>query len=109
MNKTEQQHELAEIDQELISRLNDVYNDADLEKRVDIKNMLNGYLEQLRQTKNVDLVLPLLCKQISHEYILNSNNFPKSVVELYFTLRMISSKHDSIEWSSMQAGLSWFE
>ena len=103
------EHEVNEMNLELMQRLTDVYNDPEIEKRADIKKMLKKYFQQFKETQDVDLVLPLLCQQISKEYILDSRNFPKSVIELYFVLRVIDNKYDGIEWSSMQAGLTWFE
>jgi len=109
MNKTEQRQKITAANQEIMQELNNAYNNPDMEKRSDLKEILGKAIKQLENNHKVDLVLPLLYKRIAAEYLLDSKNFPKSLVELYYAIRVVSSKYDALEYSDMQAGLTWFE
>ena len=109
MNKTEQRQEIVVVNQEIMQELNNAYNNPDMEKRPDLKKILGESIKQLEKNHKVDLVLSSLYKRIAAEYLLDSKNFPKSLVELYYAVRMVGSKYDGLEWSDMQAGLTWFE
>jgi len=108
MNNTEER-KITVLNQEIKQTLNAVYNNPDMEKRADLKEILEKYIDKLNDNQKIDLILPLLYKRIAAEYLSNSKNFPKSLIELYYQIRVISSKYDGLEWSDMQAGLTWFE
>lgn len=109
MNKVERQQELAEIDSKVKEDLEDVFNNPDTDSRPDLKKMIDEYLQQLETTHDVDEVAPELCQRIAQEYITNNKNFPMSIVDLYYKLRIMDSRYDGVKWSDTQAGLIWFE
>ncbi|GEO78628.1 bacteriocin immunity protein [Companilactobacillus mindensis] len=109
MNKTAEKRTVEKIDREMLQKLEDTYNNPDMEKRPDLKKIIQTALKEFQQTENVDQVVPKLFRQIANNYIEDPKNFPESLIELYYQCRMLVVKYDGVEWSDVQAGLTWFE
>lgn len=109
MNRTEKQRELGEIDSKLLDRLENAYNSLEVERRMELKKVLGQFINKLKNQQNIDQVSSLICKYIASEYMKDSVNFPKPLIDLYYEARRINSKCEGIEWSATQAGLTWFE
>ncbi|GEO56982.1 bacteriocin immunity protein [Companilactobacillus bobalius] len=109
MNKTEKQRELREIDLKLLDRLEDAYNGLEVERWTKLKKVLGQFINELKNQQNIDQISSLICKYIASEYMKDSENFPKALIDLYYEARRINSKCEGIEWSATQAGLTWFE
>lgn len=109
MNKTTKQLVLNKIVEEMLVKLNEVISDPELKKRPDLFQILNKDIVILTKTKNIDRIAPQLFQEISLKYIEDPNNFPKSLIELYYWARIETNKYDGLAWSTVQSGTVWLE
>lgn len=109
MNKLEKYGAIEAIYNELDEQLTQVSNSSDIERRMDLKKMIMMDKQKLEKTENIDLISTAICQQISDQYLNNPKAFPKSLIDLYYHVRTERAKYDGVEWSTVQAGLTWFE
>lgn len=109
MNKLEKYGAIEVIYNEIDDQLEQVANSSDIDKRLDLKKMVTLDKTRLEKTENIDLIAAAICQQIGAAYLLNPKAFPQSLIKLYYLVRKEQLKYDSLEWSSVQAGLTWFE
>lgn len=109
MNKLGRKQEIDKITVEIIERTELVLADPGFEKRPDLKELVQQYLEQFQTNNNVETSLKDFCDRIGWEYLANNKDFPQLLVELYYQLRVQDSEYDSVNFSATQAGLTWFE
>lgn len=86
--KKSNQRELFELESQMLTDLEDVYNSFELLPRTDLKELIAEAIEQIKETQDIDMVSALLCRQIAKSYLNNRQNFPKSMVRLYYRLQI---------------------
>lgn len=109
MNKYKKQVELNKISSTILDQLNEVSLDPMVVRRPDLQKMIAKYMRELQETENVDLVAEALCKSIGQTYLMNNQNYPQSLIDLYYRVKVEGLEYDGISWSATQAGLTWFE
>lgn len=109
MQKLEKETEIKEITTKIIQQLDKVSSDPEMLNHPKLKADLIKDIQKLKKTNNLDKITASLCQEISWDYLANSKDFPKSVINLYYHLRQEEAKYDGVAWSSVQAGLTWFE
>ena len=87
MRKTKQQ-EIFELESQMLTDLENVYNNFELQPRTDLKELIGEAIEQIKETQDIDMVSDLLCRQIAKAYLDNRQNFPKSLIQLYYRLQI---------------------
>lgn len=93
---------------EMMNKLDLAYNDPAINKRPDLKKMVLSYATELNKNGNVDLLSSKLCKRISLEYIQNKKDFPKTIIDLYYSCKGHETKYDGIAMSAILGGTVWF-
>ena len=87
MKKAKQQ-EIFELESQMLTDLENVYNNFELQPRTDLKELIGEAIEQIKETQDIDMVSALLCRQIAKAYLDNRQNFPKSLIQLYYRLQI---------------------
>ena len=87
MRKTKQQ-EIFELESQMLTDLENVYNNFELQPRTDLRELIGEAIEQIKETQDIDMVSALLCRQIAKAYLDNRQNFPKSLIQLYYRLQI---------------------
>lgn len=87
MKKAKQQ-EIFELESQMLTDLENVYNNFELQPRTDLKELIGEAIEQIKETQDIDMVSDLLCRQIAKAYLDNRQNFPKSLIQLYYRLQI---------------------
>lgn len=92
----------------MMNELDKAYNDPEINKRPDLKKMVLDYAIELNKSQNVDLVSTRIVKRISLEYLENKQDFPKSLMDVYYASKGKAAKYDGIALAAMFAGTTWF-
>ena len=87
MKKAKQQ-EIFELESQMLTDLENVYNNFELQPRTDLRELIGEAIEQIKETQDIDMVSALLCRQIAKAYLDNRQNFPKSLIQLYYRLQI---------------------
>ena len=87
MKKAKQQ-EIFELESQMLTDLENVYNNFELQPRTDLKELIGEAIEQIKETQDIDMVSALLCRQIAKAYLDNRQNFPKSLIQLSYRLQI---------------------
>ena len=93
---------------EMMNLLDKAYNDPAINKRPDLKKMILDYAMELDKEKNVDLFSTRISKRISLEYLENKQDFPKTIMDIYFATKGKAMKYDSTAFAAFAAGNIWF-
>lgn len=109
MNKQVRDKLLEAFIDEFLVRMREVSLDPAMKKRPDLQAIVDQDIKILEQTDNLDRLAPKLFQQISARYIEEPQDFPKSLIELYYWARVETNKYDAIAWSDVQAGTNWLE
>lgn len=109
MNKYAKQVELDKISDTILNQLNEVSLDPMIKKRPDLQEMVGKYIQELQTNENFDSIVEKLCKSIGWSYMINNQDYPQSLIRLYYQIRVEGLKYEGINWSATQTGLTWFE
>ncbi|TGD20770.1 bacteriocin immunity protein [Companilactobacillus suantsaicola] len=85
MKKAKQQ-EIFELESQMLTDLENVYNNFELQPRTDLRELIGEAIEQIKETQDIDMVSALLCRQITKAYLDNRQNFPNSLIQLYWRI-----------------------
>ncbi|MQS75210.1 hypothetical protein [Companilactobacillus halodurans] len=99
--------EIEAIKNDVIERLKKISVSAELAKQPQLKKLVLHYLKEFQTDNNFDQTIEAFFNAIGIDYLNNKTDFPKSLIELYFYLRIKKSQFDGLDWSATQAGLVW--
>lgn len=93
--------------EKMMRQLSQAYNDPEMDKRPDLKEVIFRAAQELEKDGTADLVASKLCKEIPVDYLINKKDFPEAMFKLYYQLKGKETKYDGIAMASIFSSV-WF-